>query len=135
MLTSMTTIASRLRELREAKGMTQSELARAVGMTPQAINLLESGTSKAPTPQNLFAIADALGVSARELALGRQEAKPDPDRDLANIINSLATEPHQEVLDFLQYKIERTGALGTQEKMASYLTMIDKIKEDRLKKD
>lgn len=130
MLESMTTIASRLRELREARGLTQSELARAVGMTPQAINLLESGTSKAPNPANLFALADALKVSARELVFGPQQEKPDPDRALAHIINTMAEEPRQEVLDFIQYKIERTGALSTKDQIADYLRMIDSLKKD-----
>lgn len=64
------TIGDRIRTHRERKGMSQSDLARLVKMTPQAINLIESGATKAPTPANLLAIADVLGVSMRELITG-----------------------------------------------------------------
>lgn len=52
--------------LREAKGMNQSELARAVGVSPQAVQKWEGGTST-PRPSKIADIAEALGVEKAAL--------------------------------------------------------------------
>lgn len=52
--------------LREAKGMNQSELARAVGVSPQAVQKWEGGTST-PRPSKIADIAEALGVEPSAL--------------------------------------------------------------------
>lgn len=52
--------------LREAKGMNQSELARAVGVTPQAVQKWEGGAST-PRPSKIADIAAALGVDPAAL--------------------------------------------------------------------
>jgi transcriptional regulator with XRE-family HTH domain len=53
----------RLREMREAKGLTQRELGRRCGFGVNQINRYENGTSD-PTIQTLRIIAYELGVSA-----------------------------------------------------------------------
>ena len=55
-----------LKRLRESKGMSQAELARAVGVHPSMISLLESGATK-PAYDTLLAILLALGVTLEEL--------------------------------------------------------------------
>lgn len=51
--------------------MSKAELARAANSTDQNIGQLESGVNKGNVnPDTLFALADALGVHARWLALG-----------------------------------------------------------------
>ena len=59
-------IGSRLREAREARGLTQRELARQVGVTGAAIANYEAGTSH-PKEQVLYRLLDALGVDANYL--------------------------------------------------------------------
>ena len=50
----------RIKELREAAGLSQSELARRVGVTPQAVQQLEDG--KVRDPRYIVALAEILGV-------------------------------------------------------------------------
>jgi SOS-response transcriptional repressor LexA len=72
----MATIGERVRELRKERGMNRSELARATDLTHSALQQLESGETKAPTPENLFKIADALNVDARYLVTGAGSPSP-----------------------------------------------------------
>jgi SOS-response transcriptional repressor LexA len=75
----MSSIGDRVRDARIAKEMNRSELARATGITSQALLQLENGETKAPTPENLFKLADALGEDARYLATGeRRLTYPKP---------------------------------------------------------
>jgi len=64
-----------VRELREALGLSQSALARRIGVTPQAIQQLEDG--KVRDPRYIVALAEVLGVAPSALA-GRREAPPGP---------------------------------------------------------
>jgi transcriptional regulator with XRE-family HTH domain len=59
-------LAERVRELREAQGLSQSELARRIGSTQPAIARLEAG-GVAPSIDTLERIAIALGL---ELVVG-----------------------------------------------------------------
>lgn len=54
-------LAEQVRELREAKGLSQSELARRIGSTQPAVARLEAG-GVAPTIETLERIASALGL-------------------------------------------------------------------------
>lgn len=62
----MKTLAQRLRDTREAAGLSQSALARAVGIKPQTIQLIEAG--KVKRPRHLIEIANALKVSGAWLS-------------------------------------------------------------------
>lgn len=57
----------KIREVREAKKMTQKELAEASGISRTTISQLENGTSRITTTQTLSKIAKALGVSVDKL--------------------------------------------------------------------
>ena len=59
----MESTGSKIATAREAKGWNQSELARALGVTPQSVQAWESGRNT-PRPKRLQEIAAALGVSA-----------------------------------------------------------------------
>ena len=61
----------RLKARREALGLSQSDLARSVGLTPQAVSAYENGVRRA-SGDVIAAIADALDCSADYL-LGRTE--------------------------------------------------------------
>ena len=64
----MKTLSQRLRYAREQAGLSQSALARQVGMRPQAIQLIEAGRVR--QPRNLVQIAAALNVNPLWLANG-----------------------------------------------------------------
>lgn len=53
---------TRIRELREAKGWTQTELGKQVGVNQSAIDKYESGHIVPPV-NRLYRLADAFGVS------------------------------------------------------------------------
>jgi transcriptional regulator with XRE-family HTH domain len=72
-------LGQRIREVRERQGMSQVALARALGASINAINMLEMGSTQAPHIDRLVAIADILGVSLDYLA-GRTE-NPTPPKN------------------------------------------------------
>lgn len=78
----MTHIGDRIREAREARKMSQSDLARALGIRPQAVNNWESGATQ-PRPQKYPDLCRVLGVT-RSYLLGEQNLEltnitPGPD--------------------------------------------------------
>ena len=75
------TLAARLKELREAAGLTQIELSQKAGLKPFKVRDIEQGKAGAKW-EDIEAIADALGVSIgtfREASLEPQE-KAGPGR-------------------------------------------------------
>lgn len=62
-------IGAKIAQARDAAGMNQSDLARAVGVTPQAVQKWEAGSSK-PRFNRLVEIASAIGVELHELIRG-----------------------------------------------------------------
>ena len=57
----------RIREIRESKGISQTELADKAGVTRATIWKLETGEDKVTTTKTLLKIAEALEVDAKEL--------------------------------------------------------------------
>jgi transcriptional regulator with XRE-family HTH domain len=74
MLTSKHGLAERLVTAREAAGLSQSELARRVGIAPQSVQAIEAGETK--HTRFLVKIADILGVSPAWLQGGAGPMKP-----------------------------------------------------------
>ena len=66
-------LARTIATAREKRGMNQSELARAVGVSPQAVQKWEAGAS-VPRANKLKAIAEVLGISIREIVPAYIEA-------------------------------------------------------------
>lgn len=64
-------IGQRIDEAIRHRGTQQSTVARAAGITPQALSRIISGDTKQPRPTTLFGIADALNYEARYLATGK----------------------------------------------------------------
>jgi transcriptional regulator with XRE-family HTH domain len=52
----------RLKELREAAGLTQTQLAERAGLTKATVSRLEQGLRKEPSWQTVLALSRALGV-------------------------------------------------------------------------
>lgn len=76
----MRTIGQNIKEMREARGMTQAELARLAGMSQQAIGHVETDATR--QPRRLHHIAAALGCDISKLdpgyeASGRKTFSPD----------------------------------------------------------
>jgi len=59
-------VGKRIQETRQCRGMTQSELAQKLGMTPKYISNLECGEKK-PTLETFVAISNALQIDANTL--------------------------------------------------------------------
>jgi transcriptional regulator with XRE-family HTH domain len=72
--------AEALKELREAKGWSQKQLAEVSGLSQQAIAHWELG-DREPSATNLFALCRALGVSCERFATeGPPPTEPTPAR-------------------------------------------------------
>lgn len=56
-----------IRELRQKRGWSQTELARKSGVKQSVLSYIESGKTKNPRIDTLAAIASALGVSVQKL--------------------------------------------------------------------
>ena len=67
----------RLFELRRQAGLSQEELANLLGVTRQAVQKWEAGTSR-PDMDNLTALADYFHVSLDYLVTGREAPAPSP---------------------------------------------------------
>lgn len=66
------TLGSRIRELREGRGLSRSDLARNSGVTFAAVYQWEE-RNREPRREVLNAVAEALGVSASYLVSGKDE--------------------------------------------------------------
>jgi transcriptional regulator with XRE-family HTH domain len=73
----------RVKQAREAKGWSQSDLAGKVDVSRQAIFSIETGENKSMRPENLFKVADALEVKARWLATGDGPKTPELDKTIS----------------------------------------------------
>jgi transcriptional regulator with XRE-family HTH domain len=88
---------ARLRQLREAAGLTQEELAGRAGLTRNAISALERGERRRPYPHTVRVLADALDLSDDEratlaAAVTRQDEDSDP-MGAARLQRSIPTPP------------------------------------------
>jgi len=63
-------VGNRIKFAREARGWSQPDLARKVGVSKSAVNQWENGAVQNLKLGNLFAVADALGKDVRELVFG-----------------------------------------------------------------
>lgn len=56
-----------LQKMRERRRLTQEELAKASGVTQQAISAIESGKNKSPRVDTLYFLAEALKCTVDDL--------------------------------------------------------------------
>lgn len=108
-------LGERLKLAREMRGLSQVALAKAVGVSPQAISLIENGMSKGLRPENLVAAADALEIRVCWLATGigpmMDTNNDNLDRDaihLAGQYSQLTEEQRAMVSDLIQAMLSRT---------------------------
>lgn len=60
----------KIKEIREKRNMTQSELARKSGVSRQTINEIENNIEKKPTVKTLEKLAEGLGVTLDRIFFG-----------------------------------------------------------------
>lgn len=70
------TMGEKLLELRKGRGMSQEDVAEALGISRQAISRWEQNTSQ-PDAANLLALSDLFGVSADSLLRPERETEED----------------------------------------------------------
>lgn len=81
-------LAIRMKEAREAAGLTQQQLADACGLSPQSVSAWERGRAESLLAEHLFKIADKLQVNPRWLATGEAE-NLGPQTALSEILRGL----------------------------------------------
>ena len=89
-------VANRIRELREAKKMTQNALANAAGVSPTYIYQLERG-EKSPTVEYLDHICWGLGLTLNDFFNETTEQE-----DLASAVSSLSLKQQKLLIAFLK---------------------------------
>ena len=67
----------KLKKLREARGLTQYELAKIAGISVVTLNKIESSDLAKPFSKTLDKIAQALGVGIEELSESERKSSPD----------------------------------------------------------
>lgn len=109
-------IGKAIAQAREAKGMNQSELAREVGVTPQAVQKWESDITL-PRSTKVSAIAAALGIGPWQLlpvnmpaenapSVARPET-PWPFRISYARVKNLPADEFERIDDYLTHAVER----------------------------
>lgn len=104
-------IHDRIREAREQAGLSQTELARLLGVTRSACSQWESEQGTAPRRERLVQLASVLDVSFEWLATGTAAAGQTPDtmpqlppdqQELLSIYRRLSARQRLAVLEFLR---------------------------------
>lgn len=104
---AMKSIGDRIREARTAKGMSQAELAKKIGLSQGTIGHIEAGRNEGS--RHLALIAAALGVRAEYLQTGRQESAADwpfPGVSKSDYL-LLPQEERDEIVMLIKAKISR----------------------------
>jgi len=100
----MAKAASRLKDLREAAGISQRELARQIGENPSNVQFWES-TGKIPRSDMLLPIATALGVTIEELLGQSAPKRTRPAGRLGQLFEAAAKLPRrqqQKIVELLE---------------------------------
>ena len=129
------TFGARLRQLREAAGLTQEELAGRARLTRNAISALERGERKRPYPHTVRSLADALGLTEEEratlvAAVPRQDGVPPIDQ-VARLESTLPLPPTP-LVGREQALREVTGLLSRPEVRLLTLTGVGGVGKTRL---
>ncbi len=74
-----------LRRYRDSANLTQEDLARRTGLTPQAISLLERGERRRPHSYTVQKLAEALELTGQDLARFESAARSSPVRHAADL--------------------------------------------------
>jgi transcriptional regulator with XRE-family HTH domain len=94
-MSSEDAVGKRIRDCRESKKISQSELAKLVGLSPAAIWNWES-KGRVPRRKTLARVADALKVSEEYLSEGSESVEPPSADVLTDIARSDHSRSHSE---------------------------------------
>ena len=97
-------LSRRIVEAREAAGLSRAELARNAGVTPDTVEIWETG-ERAPRANRLTTLGGVLGVSAAWLLSGEGAAPGDDTAELG-----LGRAEVRAELETLQSELERIAA-------------------------
>jgi transcriptional regulator with XRE-family HTH domain len=95
-------IGKRIAEIREQSKLTQSALARAVGISQSAISAIEAG-DRNPSYDMLRQVADALGVTPAYLVGAEVEGLRPEEVAHFRQFRSLPTEAREELAEYAAY--------------------------------
>ena len=111
----MISVADNIRELREAKGLSQSDVAQVVNLSRPTYNAIETGRRE-PTIKELSAIAGILGTTLESLLFNAQQS---------GINNSRLNKFKQLILNCLQYGSDQHDQRITKTKLAKLVYLSD----------
>lgn len=86
----MSTMSSRIRKARIACGISQTELARRLGIKRSAVTQWESPHGTVPNVDHLIKIAVEAGINFEWLATGRGPSRCGPESETALLIDDYA---------------------------------------------
>lgn len=110
-------IGERLRKLRKLRGMTQSELARQIGIQQSDLSRMEKGSYRVSL-DNLFKILTVFGMDVAQF-FGQETTPPvkaaaaplsQEDMQTLQMLRRLDPEGRREVQEFLEFKLRRQRA-------------------------
>lgn len=94
--------SARIRQLREAAGLSQNELARRAGIAQSSLSYLESG-AKSPNVETLLRICQALGITLSEFLGDQNGLDIPPDlRQLLREAEGLTPEQRKKLVEFIR---------------------------------
>lgn len=112
-----------LQQVREARGLTQSDLARMANLNRAVINKIENNASS-PTPETLNSIASALKLPTETVfrEAGLLPPKPEIDQkieDLSHLMRELPKDDLEEIEFIIRMKLNRKGTAKQSRKSAA----------------
>jgi len=110
--TPAATVGARLRELRKERHLTQTELARQIGIQQSDLSRMEQGEYRVSL-DNLFKILAVFDVAINDFF---KEESPDTasrrhlsheDMQTLQLLRQLSEDGRREVMEFLEFKVRR----------------------------
>ncbi len=108
-------VGTRLRQLRKERGLTQTELARQIGIQQSDLSRMEKGEYRVSL-DNLFGILGALDVAVADFFGGGPTQRPaqqplsSTDMQLLQLLRQLSPEGRREVHEYAEFKLRREQA-------------------------
>ena len=128
------TFGERLKELRESQGISQSELARRIGVSRSTICNYENGRREKPSTPVVYTIAEALNATPKdlyaEIQLIPHRIDPDSSADREYVENSLLFDAEFSALKNAYIHLNESGAKLLVE-FAEALTHLERYQFDK----